>query len=140
MKCPRCAQAMELVENEGIRSATCSACGGAWIGGASLHKLFAREVGAPHIEEALDTFMSLDFRDGRLPCPTCRGRHLKTIEVEGVELDYCIGCKGLFFDPGELEQVFPHTYRTTARKGADSATGAGNLFETIVEFFSRIGR
>ena len=140
MKCPRCAQAMDPVENEDIRSSTCSSCNGVWISAASLHKLFAREENTPHFEEALDTFMSLDFGDGRLPCPSCRGRYLKTLEIEDVELDYCIGCKGLFFDPGELERVFPNTYRGAVDTGADSTTGSGNLFETIVAFFSRPGR
>lgn len=140
MKCPRCAGEMEAVENDGIRSSNCPACRGVWIGGASLDKLFAREIDAPHIEDALDTFMSLDFRDGRLPCPACRGRRLNTLEIEGVELDYCIGCKGLFFDPGELEQVFPNTYRGKTKTGADSIAETANLFETIVAFFSRVGR
>ena len=140
MKCPRCAGEMETTEQEGIRSSTCPSCNGAWISGASLHRLFAREEDTPHIEEALDTILSLDFRDGKLPCPTCRGRRLQTLEVEGVELDYCTGCKGLFFDPGELEQVFPSTYRKTPSSGSGDGGDDDNLFDVIIDFFSNFKR
>lgn len=116
---------MERNDSTDIRSSACTACGGTWISGGSLHELFAREEDTPHIEEALETILALDFRDGRRQCPTCRGRRLQTLEVEDVELDYCIGCKGLFFDPGELEQVFPRTYAATA--GADARKDAGVL-------------
>ena len=136
MNCPRCAEAMEVVERDDIRSHICPSCNGAWISGASLHRLFAREEDAPHIEEALETIMSFDFRDGRLPCPTCQGKRLQTLEVDGVELDYCVSCKGLFFDPGELEQVFPSTYGSTAEDGVDSTAESESLFDTIIAFFS----
>ena len=140
MKCPRCAETMQTVERDDVRSRVCPSCNGAWISDTSLHKLFAREEEAPHIEETLDTFMSHDFRDGKLPCPTCPGRRLQTLEVEDVELDYCIGCKGLFFDPGELERVFPNTYRGSADKQGDAGREEDSLFDTIIAFFSRFGR
>ena len=136
MKCPRCAETMQVVEREDVRSRVCPACNGAWISDTSLHKLFAREEDTPHIEEALETILSLDFRDGKLPCPTCRGRRLQTLEVEGVELDYCSGCKGLFFDPGELERVFPKTYRVAADTQGDAGNRKDSLFDTIIAFFS----
>lgn len=140
MKCPRCAETMQIVERDDVRSRICPSCNGAWISDTSLHKLFAREEDTPHIEEALETILSLDFRDGNLPCPTCLGRRLKTLEVEGVELDYCIGCKGLFFDPGELERVFPNTYRDPGDKQGAAGRGEESLFDTIVAFFSGSGR
>jgi Zn-finger nucleic acid-binding protein len=136
MKCPRCAETMQIVERDDVRSRVCPSCNGAWISDTSLHKLFAREEDTPHIEEMLDTFMSHDFRDGKLPCPACAGRRMQTLEVEGVELDYCTGCKGLFFDPGELERVFPSTYRGPAGKPDGTGNEDASLFDTILAFFS----
>ena len=56
-KCPRCAEPMTVAERDDIRSHNCPSCNGTWISGRSLHKLFAREEDAPHIEEALDTIL-----------------------------------------------------------------------------------
>ncbi len=35
-------------------------------------------------------------------CPVCR-EVLVVVEREGIELDWCLGCRGLWFDEGELE-------------------------------------
>ena len=136
MKCPRCGQPMDSSESAGIRNSACPACGGTWISGGALHQLFAREEGAPHIEEALETILDLDFIDGRRQCPTCRGKSLKTLDVEDVELDYCIGCKGLFFDPGELERVFPKTYAATTNADLRTRAGMRGFFRTIINRLS----
>ena len=127
---------MSRIEHDGIQSSTCASCNGEWISGNSLHELFAREEDAPHIEEALDTILALDFRDGHRHCPTCRGRRLKTLYVESIELDYCIGCKGLFFDPGELERVFPNTYRSMRESGEETPPDTRNLLDVIMAIFS----
>lgn len=37
-------------------------------------------------------------------CPACRSE-LVVVEREGVELDWCPFCRGLWFDAGELEAV-----------------------------------
>ena len=34
-------------------------------------------------------------------CPACSGEMI-VVERHGIELDYCIGCKGIWFDSGEL--------------------------------------
>jgi Zn-finger nucleic acid-binding protein len=135
MICPRCNTGLEVRDNDGITSSTCPACSGNWIGAGALATLFARDRDAPRIEEALEAILDLDFHDSRLQCPRCRGRHLKAIIVDGIELDYCIGCKGLFFDPGELEQVFPSTHRKTAGKDA-SATHTLSQFWSVIRKFT----
>ena len=35
-------------------------------------------------------------------CPVCRTA-LVVVEREGIELDWCLSCRGLWFDEGELE-------------------------------------
>ena len=37
-------------------------------------------------------------------CPKCK-QPLIVVEFQGVELDYCPGCRGTWFDAGELELV-----------------------------------
>lgn len=35
-------------------------------------------------------------------CPACKGDMI-VVEYHNIELDYCTGCKGVWFDAGELE-------------------------------------
>ncbi len=35
-------------------------------------------------------------------CPAC-GEEMIVVERSGIELDYCAGCNGIWFDSGELE-------------------------------------
>lgn len=37
-----------------------------------------------------------------MKCPKC-GAEMSEIELEGIMIDKCVGCQGLFFDRGELE-------------------------------------
>ena len=37
-------------------------------------------------------------------CPVCK-RDMIVVEYHDIELDYCSGCKGVWFDSGELELI-----------------------------------
>jgi Zn-finger nucleic acid-binding protein len=39
-----------------------------------------------------------------LPCPKCDGR-LKEISYEGVQIDRCTKCNGIWLDAGELDRL-----------------------------------
>jgi uncharacterized protein len=39
-----------------------------------------------------------------LTCPKCRGE-MRTYERNGVLIDQCVECRGIFLDRGELEQL-----------------------------------
>jgi Zn-finger nucleic acid-binding protein len=133
MICPRCNTSLEIRENDGITTATCPGCKGNWIGATALATLFARDRDAPRIEEALDAILDLDFHDSHRLCPGCRVRPLKAIMVDGIELDYCTACKGLYFDQGELEQVFPST-RQAAAIGGRSADTLSQFWAVILKY------
>ena len=40
-----------------------------------------------------------------MKCPKC-GHDLATEHLEGIEIDRCAFCEGIFMDAGELEQLF----------------------------------
>jgi PAT family beta-lactamase induction signal transducer AmpG len=42
------------------------------------------------------------FFSGAMRCPKCRS-DMEVVEVEGVEVDRCMSCNGLWFDAGEME-------------------------------------
>ena len=107
MICPRCNNQLETASTAGIPTRVCPHCSGTWISGASLTAFFARYEGADDIVEAFDGILDLEFRASRRKCPSCSGKHLKAVVIDDTELDYCVSCKGLFFDKGELETLFP---------------------------------
>src|SRR6476469_7032536 len=43
-------------------------------------------------------------------CPACQSM-LQTFQMGPVQLDRCVGCKGTFFDGGELEAVLGRSVR-----------------------------
>jgi len=48
-----------------------------------------------------------------MKCLLCSKDTLQEL-VEGVELDLCVNCGGIWLDGGELEDLTGHTLRTTA--------------------------
>jgi len=53
-----------------------------------------QEAGSPHWRKA-----------SGMDCPKCKAP-MMIVEYEGVELDYCAACEGVWFDRDELEQLF----------------------------------
>ncbi|MDD2900009.1 MAG: zf-TFIIB domain-containing protein [Desulfuromonadaceae bacterium] len=40
-----------------------------------------------------------------MKCPVCTGIDLKMSERQGVEIDYCPECRGVWLDRGELDKI-----------------------------------
>ncbi len=43
-------------------------------------------------------------------CPKC-GKELKTMDYEGVQIDRCVACQGIWLDKGELDQLRNHQHK-----------------------------
>jgi uncharacterized protein len=50
-----------------------------------------------------------------LKCPKC-GHELKPEPLQGIEIDRCTFCEGVYFDAGELDQLFL-TKKASERQG-----------------------
>ena len=53
-----------------------------------------------------------------LTCPKCQGT-MRSYERNGIQIDQCTECRGVFLDRGELEQLMDAeaAYTQTARQG-----------------------
>ena len=40
-----------------------------------------------------------------MKCPVCDNVNLMMSERQGVEIDYCPGCRGIWLDRGELDKI-----------------------------------
>jgi Zn-finger nucleic acid-binding protein len=43
-----------------------------------------------------------------MKCPTCPDAHLVITDRQGVEIDYCPACGGIWLDRGELDKLLDH--------------------------------
>ena len=48
-----------------------------------------------------------------MKCPVCAGIDLKIAERQGVEIDYCPECRGVWLDRGELDKVIERSFAQT---------------------------
>jgi len=56
-------------------------------------------------------------------CPLC-SRALKPVERQGVEIDYCIQCGGIWLDQGELTELIRRETVEAVVRGQDSLMAA----------------
>lgn len=52
-------------------------------------------------------------------CPVCKGTNLVMSERQGIEIDYCPQCRGVWLDRGELDKIIDKS------AGASSGQQAG---------------
>lgn len=45
-----------------------------------------------------------------MKCPVCTGVDLKIADRQGVEIDYCPECRGVWLDRGELDKIIERSY------------------------------
>lgn len=49
-----------------------------------------------------------------MKCPICPGIDLKISERQGIEIDYCPECRGVWLDRGELDKLIERSYTQIA--------------------------
>lgn len=59
-----------------------------------------------------------------MDCPAC-AQPLVVVEREGIELDWCLSCRGLWFDEGELEILADKAGRRLEAEDIGVRSGAG---------------
>ncbi len=58
-----------------------------------------------------------------LPCPVC-GVELVMAERQGIEIDYCPKCRGVWLDRGELDKIVDRSFGTLAGEAAPPQAAA----------------
>jgi Zn-finger nucleic acid-binding protein len=80
--------------------------------------------------EGLIPMLSLSKSKGMImKCPTCTDTPLVMAERQGVEIDYCPACRGIWLDRGELDKLLDRAAATApavsapAQQAPQSAPG-----------------
>jgi len=50
-----------------------------------------------------------------MKCPICITVELKMTDRQGVEIDYCPDCRGIWLDRGELDKIIEKSYTQTSQ-------------------------
>jgi uncharacterized protein len=53
-----------------------------------------------------------------MKCPACKEPDLVMSERQGVEIDYCPTCRGVWLDRGELDKIIEKSMETTITRTA----------------------
>lgn len=59
-----------------------------------------------------------------MKCPVCTGIDLKLSERQGVEIDYCPECRGVWLDRGELDKIIERS----------ESQGTANYIQPEIQF------
>ncbi len=57
-------------------------------------------------------------------CPACESVKLVMSERQGIEIDYCPQCRGVWLDRGELDKIIDRSLEGTSRHDVDDETRA----------------
>ena len=105
MHCIRCSGEMDKREERGVLLDHCRSCNAVWLDGGELEAL---ELGVARSRADLEAQLEVErAREGARQvstiglCPRCQ-RALEPRGVNGVEIDQCRRCGGIFLDHGEL--------------------------------------
>ncbi len=55
-------------------------------------------------------------------CPVCKNVELKMSDRQGIEIDYCPQCRGVWLDRGELDKIIERSTSVEARPQAERPT------------------
>ena len=107
MDCPVCKNAMITLELEEVEIDHCTDCGGIWLDAGELELLLGEPEKA---KQLLDSF-NIDSKSAEnvRKCPICDKKMKKIIVGQSTPvllIDKCPRGDGLWFDKGELHDIF----------------------------------
>jgi Zn-finger nucleic acid-binding protein len=105
MLCPKCGSTMAEQEMQGVPFDRCNECHGLWFDYKALDHVLDKSTSGRSLggtEEFLSTVgaTATDYR-----CPRCKLHTLLSRSHDGIELDWCETCHGLFLDHDEIQAL-----------------------------------
>jgi len=121
-RCPRCQQPMREF-NYGYKKEddyastdivinSCLPCKTVWLDSGEINAIrFARKIPIPVVNETHSKGQITSTQT--LLCPHCKTQKLTQINKEGIEIEFCPKCLGLWLDHGELYQLMETSFQET---------------------------
>ena len=109
MHCIRCKSEMKKKGLRGVLIDYCDVCDAYWLDKGELESL---ETGYAKSKDELSKEFRHEIQMERsravtimTACPKCQSGQMMERKIDGVKVDYCKSCKGLYFDHGELDEI-----------------------------------
>lgn len=84
----------------------CGTCGGRWVDGAVLHYHCGSWLNDGETT-VLKHFMQSPVKSTDFQCPSCIDKRLTEVLVNGVEVEFCVQCHGVYLDINEMGRAMP---------------------------------
>lgn len=105
LHCPACGESLTRFSHEGIEVDECLCCRGVWLDHGELERLARLRTPPKRLLTIRVLPEDLETRpEGTRPCPRC-GDFLTVTPVQGIRLDLCPMCRGMWLDQGELNRL-----------------------------------
>lgn len=111
MQCPSCRSELETRSTNGIEIDECPSCRGIWFDADELRQ--TKDQADPDLRwmdfELWKHEDEFHVSEKKMKCPKC-SIALAAIDYgkTGVEVDFCIQCRGVWLDAGEFEKIIDH--------------------------------
>ena len=104
MNCPKCGEEFGLYKRDGLEVCYCKNCKAMWIPFPILQKIAGMlDLKTSIINPA--EMEPLRIKEEFRVCPSCN-KNMQKVFFNGIIVDTCQDCNGIFFDNGELSKFF----------------------------------
>lgn len=104
MNCPKCKTEMESLKIKGMTIPYCKTCKAMWIKFPTLKKIGEMLDLKSDILNPID-MECVKVKEEAKACPDC-GKAMDKVYFNGIIVDKCTDCSGIWFDNGELSKYF----------------------------------
>ena len=135
--CPSCREKLSATEYGHYGAFVCFYCDGTWLPGPAIESLLAQFPNSPSFSKLLQVSAEEMWVVSGLTCPSCNVAQFRRFTKEGVEINLCTRCAGMFFPKGAFAKVFPGATIDEFPLGTvGGAIAAETIFWAAVLFFA----
>lgn len=103
--CPRCLDPLAAHVHGEVTVDACARCGGLWLDKGETDRLLAAGPLPQQLANPPATRSDTQYRgSGQRECPACETL-MALKSIDGIQVDHCRQCGGVFFDRGELSKI-----------------------------------
>ena len=133
MQCPKDRAVLLSYSHGAAEFQTCDLCHGMWFSKDQLRHCLQQGIFLPSHRLMVATAKRTKASSMQLNCPQCGNSRLVARQIDGIEIDLCPGCKGIWLDAGELQLILQwHRKRAKATAGTKAST-ANDIADVLLE-------
>ena len=122
MLCPHDQSVLQSHGEQATLACFCEICHGVWFGREQLLHFLKNGTSAKALPRRKVFTGKIQRSASQCLCPSCKNQELSVKIIDGVEIDLCNRCQGIWLDAGELDLILTRYRRKQRLDGfSDSA-------------------